>query len=125
MLTFTTTGMIAPFQVQIRVGGAFPVDWDIWDYAKVAASNPVKWNHSQLGSGSGEQWFELRDFDSAAKLSKHVLNWNIIAGTYDDDALTVDITAILKDANNKQSSVTDSWEVSADAPAVRFWVGVP
>ena len=100
-----------PLKVQLLVGGAFPYDWDLYNYSPDPQVK-AKWIRSYLGGGSGPTWFEL----PAEPFGGHALTWSVAVVNFDSQPMTVDVVANMQCTNGLLLSQKSPWTVSKESP---------
>ncbi len=110
----------APLKAQLKVEGAFPITWVLYDYEPVGSG----WSKTHVASGNGSPWIDLPQ--SSPTLKGHVLTWVVAAVDFDDDPLEVDVTAVIKGADPSSPGAENHgrWTLSKSQPRAFFSVRI-
>ena len=98
-------------RANLSLGGAIPFKWALYLYTRHGEA----WNKERLGEGRDSKPYK---FTGSMPKGGDRLVWSIVAADFDEDPLTIDITARIDVVGKGPFVRKGEWEVSRAKPRV-------
>jgi hypothetical protein len=105
------TGLSPPFDAQVQIGGAFPIEWNLFDVVQTGN----QWTWTAIAHGNGDGWQRL-PFASLNALNGHYLVWKIALINFDSETIDgVQVIARVRGAGGAEQKTSGTTTIDAGA----------